>query len=128
MAFVLSVRSLNNLKGVDERLVAVVKRAIQLTEYDFYVFEGVRSKERQKELFRVGATKTMNSKHIRGLAVDLYPVGKPIPWDMCKVIQKAMFEAAKELGVRIRWGGDWNMNGSSADEKFYDGPHFELLE
>ncbi|MEE6081014.1 M15 family metallopeptidase, partial [Avibacterium paragallinarum] len=92
--------------------------------------EGVRTKARQAQLFKQGATKTMNSRHLTGHAVDLAPLveGK-IPWSergKFKEIAKAMFRAAKELNVTIRWGGDWNGNGKSEDERFYDGPHFEL--
>lgn len=72
--FVLGERSLKNLWGVHPDLVAVVKRAIQITRTDFAVIEGVRTKERQKELVRKGASKTMNSRHLTGHAVDIVPV------------------------------------------------------
>lgn len=123
----LSQRSLDRLKGVHPDLVKVVKRAIELTEHDFSVIEGVRSVETQREYVAKGVSKTMNSRHITGHAVDLYPVGRPTPWDKCQVVKDAVFNAARELGVSIRWGGDWDMDGDSKDEKFYDGPHFELL-
>ncbi|EDJ87746.1 hypothetical protein CGSHi22121_00867 [Haemophilus influenzae 22.1-21] len=70
----------------------------------------------------------MNSRHLTGHAVDLVPL--PVNWndrEPFKNVASAMFQAAKQLGVAIRWGGDWNMNESSDDEHFYDGPHFELL-
>ena len=138
--FVLSDRSRSRLTGVHPRLVAVVERAIQLTNTDFTVLEGLRTTERQRELFNAKppATKTMKSKHLKqadgfGHAVDLapVPVRGQIPWeDKPKfwAIRNAMFAAAHELGVGLRWGGDWNSNGRSDDETFYDGPHFEIKE
>lgn len=120
-------RSEKNLIGVHPDLVKVVRRALELSEFDFGVIEGVRSKEKQAEYVRTGASWTMDSRHITGHAVDLYPSGKPTPWARCHNVKAAMFQAAKELGVSIRWGGDWDMDGDHKDEKFFDSPHFELL-
>lgn len=127
MTYTLGKRSLERLVGVHPDLVRVVKRAIELTDHDFSVIEGVRTLETQRAYVAKGVSKTMNSRHITGHAVDLYPVGRPTPWGKCHVVKTAMFAAARELGVSIRWGGDWDMDGDSKDEKFYDGPHFELL-
>ncbi|PVZ79520.1 peptidase M15 [Serratia sp. S1B] len=128
--YILGKVSETNLRGVRPELVAVVRRAIELTSVDFRVIEGVRTEERQRQLVRNGASQTLNSRHITGHAVDCAPlVNNAIPWNdqsKFKAVSDAMFQAAKELGVRIRWGGDWNENGRSDDEKFYDGPHFEL--
>jgi peptidoglycan L-alanyl-D-glutamate endopeptidase CwlK len=44
-----------------------------------------------------------------------------------EAMAKVILEHAKKLGIKIRWGADWNMNGSSKDEKFIDAPHFELV-
>ena len=119
--FKLSQHSLNNLKGIDEDLVAVVKRAIEITEIDFGVTEGIRTLDRQKELYKKGVSKTMKSKHLIGRAVDLvaYVDGK-VTWDKQPyyAIALAMERAATELQVGIRWGGDF--------KSFFDGPHFEL--
>lgn len=122
MTFKLSQRSLDKLKGVDKDLVAVVKRAIELTEVDFGVTEGIRTLDRQEELFKKGLSKTMKSKHLIGRAVDLvaYVDGK-ISWEKEHYypIALAMERAAIELNVDIRWGGDF--------KRFFDGPHFELI-
>ena len=126
--FKFSQRSEDNLNGVHPDLIKVVHRALQLSAVDFTVIEGVRTKARQKELFAKKATKTMNSRHLTGHAVDLVPY--PLDWNnkhAFEQVAQAMLKAAKELGIAIRWGGDWNINGRSHDEKFYDGPHFELL-
>jgi peptidoglycan L-alanyl-D-glutamate endopeptidase CwlK len=119
MSYKLGIRSLQNLSGVHPDLVAVVKRAIQITEVDFTVIEGVRSRERQKQLVVKGASKTMNSRHITGHAVDMVPW--PIDWDdleRFEIMAEAMKQAAEELDIPIVWGGDW--------KTFFDGPHFEL--
>ena len=117
----LSRRSLERLQKVHPDLVRVVMRAIQLTEVDFGVTEGVRTIEKQREYVAKGASKTMNSRHITGHAVDLVAYfGAEVRWDwpLYHKIAAAMKLAAKELGVAIVWGGDW--------ASFPDGPHFEL--
>lgn len=121
MAFVLGKKSLERLQGVHPDLVRVVKRAIQLSEIDFTVTEGLRTNARQAQLFKAGASKTMNSRHITGHAVDLAAwVEGGIRWDwpLYAKLAKAMKSAAAELNVQIIWGGDWRT--------FKDGPHFEL--
>lgn len=45
MGYVLSRRSLKNLAGVHPYLAAIVRRAIDVTDQDFVVIEGVRSRE-----------------------------------------------------------------------------------
>jgi len=129
MGFKLGKKSLEKLNGVHPDLVKVVKRAIELTEIDFSVGEGLRTLEKQKEYLAKGATTTLKSRHLTGHAVDLFAfVGKEVRWDarLYHKIKDAMFAAGKEFGVPIRWGGDWDCDGDSGDEKFFDGPHFEL--
>ena len=139
----LSERSLNSLKGVNPNLVKVVERAIELTEQDFLVLEGVRSREQCYINYGKGRTAAqcsakgvptkyaqpnlpkvtwlnspLASKHVTGNAVDLIPY--PVDWNTISkfiTISKAMKQAAKELGVDLEWGGDWTKK---------DYPHFEL--
>ena len=121
MTFRLSQKSIDRLSGVHPDLVAVVKRALEITEVDFAVLEGVRSRARQEQLFKQKATKTMNSRHLTGHAVDLGAyVGGSIRWDwpLYYQIADAMKAAAAELEIHLTWGGDW--------KTFPDGPHFEL--
>lgn len=130
--FALSERDLKVLAYVHPKLEKVVLRAAKLTEFPFMVFEGVRTLARQKQLKARGASKTLKSRHLTGHAVDLVPLidGKPV-WDApaTRVIAAAMFTAAHDLGLQgdIRWGGDWDGDGDWRDERFYDGPHFELV-
>ena len=152
MAFNLSQKSLDKMNGVDERLQRVVKRAIQLTKQDFMVLEGVRT--RQQCMINYGKGRTIAqcvakgvpaqyanpsaakvtwlndpfaSKHVSGKAVDLVPY--PVDWNDLKkfdAIAKAMLQAAKELGVPVRWGADWNGNGKPRERGESDSPHFEI--
>lgn len=119
--FKLSRRSLERMQGVHPDLVKVVLLAIQLTEVDFGVTEGLRTIEKQREYYAKGASKTMNSRHLTGHAVDLAAyIGSEVRWDwpLYHKIADAMKRAANSLNVPIVWGGDW--------KSFKDGPHFEL--
>jgi peptidoglycan L-alanyl-D-glutamate endopeptidase CwlK len=121
MASPLGPKSMDKLKGVRPDLVAVVKRAIFLSEVDFIVTEGVRSADKQAILVKAGASKTMNSRHLTGHAVDLAAmVNGEVRWDwpLYHKIAAAMKKAAAEEDVVIEWGGDWRT--------FKDGPHFQL--
>lgn len=117
-----SARSQANLKGVHPDLVRVIERALQTSPLDFVVIEGVRSIERQKQLVASGASRTMNSRHITGHAVDIVPIGPngkaAFDWPLYNRLAPAVKEAAAREGVAIVWGGDW--------KSFKDGPHFEL--
>ena len=121
MAKTLNKKSIDRLSGVHPDLVAVVKLAIELSDIDFQVIEGVRSKARQGQLVKAGASKTMNSRHLTGHAVDLAAlVNDSVRWDwpLYSKIADAMKQAATQLKISIEWGGDWRT--------FKDGPHFEL--
>lgn len=118
MGYALSNKSLSKLDGVHPDLVAVVKRAISISEQDFSVGEGLRSLSRQRELVNTGKSTTMNSRHLTGHAVDLFPYPLSWDWNYFYPIADAMKQAAKELGVDLEWGGDWR--------SFPDGPHFQL--
>lgn len=121
MSFALGARSKERLKGVHPDLVRVVERAIQLTEVDFTVLEGLRTAARQQQLVKSGASKTMRSRHLTGHAVDLAAVmDGEVRWDwpLYHKIAKAVKQAAAELKVPVEWGGDWRT--------FKDGPHWQL--
>jgi peptidoglycan L-alanyl-D-glutamate endopeptidase CwlK len=121
MTFRLSKASRETLAGVHPDMVSVVERAIALSDVDFRITEGLRTVARQRKLMAAGASKTMNSRHITGHAVDVVAlVGREVRWDwpLYSRIAVAFKAAAAELGVAIVWGGDWRT--------FKDGPHFEL--
>ena len=150
MTFKLSQRSLDRMEGVDERLVAVAKAAIGHTKTDFGVICGLRTIEEQRELVAKGASKTMKSKHIDGLALDLMAyVGSRASWEIKLYfdIADAVKQAAIDVGVKMRWGASWHINDirewdgtmeeaynayvdlrrSQGKSPFIDGPHFELM-
>ena len=117
----LSRRSWKNLHFVRPELIGVVSVAIQITEVDFTVIEGLRTLERQQELYAAGASETLNSRHLHGEAVDLAAwVDGDVSWHKpyYRQINTAMAEAAQRLGVQIVWGGNW--------KTLRDGPHFQL--
>ncbi len=122
----LNVRSVKNLVGVNKVLVSLVYRVVNLyTEkfpnQSFVITEGLRTKERQVQLKREGKSKTLNSKHITGHAIDVAIfVDDKLTWEHkhYKDIADLFKQAAKEAGVKITWGGDW--------VSFVDGPHFEI--
>ena len=121
MTFQLSDKSLRRLEGVHPDLVRVVKRAIEITPVDFVVIEGLRTKERQAYLLDAGKSRTMNSYHLTGHAVDIAPIvdGKVSwEWKFFHPMIAAMKQAANELGVKITAGADW--------KTFPDGPHFQI--
>jgi len=132
-------KSKEKLRGVHPTMVKVIERAIELSSQDFTVLEGLRTPQRQAELYAQGRTKpgqvvtwTLKSRHFVqddgwGHAVDLAPW--PIDWSNTKKfddIAEAMFKASKELGTPIRWGADWDEDGQPRERGETDSPHFEL--
>jgi len=153
MSFKLSERSLSRLEGVDERIVAVAKYAIGITKVDFGIphLGGLRTMDQQRELFEKGASQTMKSKHLEGIAIDTVAyVGPRVSWEinLYDDIADAMKEAAKDVGVKLRWGAAWHIDsigdyeGSMEDamneyidlrrsqgkRPFIDAPHYELID
>lgn len=121
MSYRFSKRSYTNLVGVRPELVAVATRALDLTPIDFIVTEGVRLASRQRELVRIGASKTLRSRHITGHAIDVaawHDGAIRWDWPLYERISEAFKQAADELSVPIDWGGDWT--------SLRDGPHFQL--
>lgn len=150
--FFLGQRSEENLRGIDHRLTHCVRRAISTTDIDFSVFEGLRSEERQRQLLLSGASRTLDSYHLTGHAVDLVPfVSGRLQWQMplCIKVAVAMREAAAHYGVQMTWGAVWDrplvdLNPEALDlaienyvaryrrihgpraQPLIDGPHFQV--
>lgn len=155
MTFQFGTTSRQRLATVEPKLRAVVERALELTTEDFSVDCGVRTLRQQMQLYAKGrsiaelraagipagilarpgepkVTWTLKSRHLpnaNGLsnAVDLVPY--PVDWnDLARfdAVAKAVFAAAKELKVRVRWGADWDQDGNRREKGEYDSPHFEL--
>ena len=137
MSIVLGTRSLSRLEGGHPDLVRVVKKAAAMSDLDFTVLEGLRTTERQSQLMKQGATRTMNSRHLTGHAVDLAPmIGGKVSWDwpLYHRLAAVMRSASVAESIPIRWGGTWklltNIKGPITakvlSRSFPDGPHFEL--
>tara|TARA_R100000700_G_scaffold18214_1_gene24884 strand:- start:2331 stop:2786 length:456 start_codon:yes stop_codon:yes gene_type:complete len=151
MSFKLSQRSLDKLEGVHPDMVKCVTSAIEWSKVDFGVICGLRTEAEQKELVAKGASQTMRSKHLEGLAVDLMAfVGSRASWELNLYddIADAMAKAAKTHNVPIKWGAAWSIGNiaqwnssmegamnsyidqrrSEGRRPFIDGPHFELIK
>lgn len=121
MAWKLSERSLAKMQGVHPALQGLMKAAIIDSPYDFGISEGLRTPETQRILLDAGKSKTLNSKHLKGMAVDIAVyVDGHISWDFeyYKIVAAHIKRKAALLNMDIVWGGDW--------KSFLDGPHFEL--
>lgn len=142
--YIFGPRSEKELRFVHPKLVEVARLALALSHWDFAVIEGLRTIERQRELYARGSSDTMFSKHLKQAtgwahALDVCAVGdldsdgdidaqdKKRTWDppLYTDIAGCFFAAAEELGVEIEWGGHFKRhNGIS----YFDGPHFQLVK
>lgn len=127
----LSKRSIKNLEMADERLVRLFTKVNE--KFPCEVIESHRNEEKQNEMFskKLSKVKWPNSKHNKkpSQALDVCPL--PIDWnDKNQFILFAgyVLGIASEMGIKIRWGGDFNRNFKINDESFLDMPHFELDE
>lgn len=113
-----SPRSQKALKGIHPDLRKVADLALELSPIDFIIVEGRRTIAKQREYVRKGASKTMNSRHLYGLAIDYVDVGGTYKIERMRQISMAFKQAAKHLKIPINWGGDW--------KSFRDTPHIQL--
>ena len=105
--------------GVNSTLATITKEAVKNLPFDVTVSEGLRTKETQAQYVAQGKSQTMNSKHLTGQAVDLYPiVGGAIDNSKFGELSVAMKKQASAQSISIKWGGDW--------KTFIDKPHFEV--
>ncbi|ECG8601150.1 M15 family metallopeptidase [Salmonella enterica subsp. salamae] len=123
MTFQFSKRSEKSLAGVNADLISLARVALSLSPVDFCVTEGLRTKERQRELVAEGKSQTMKSRHLTGHAIDVYayPPGCPggsWDWKYYEQIAQVFKRASRQTGIPIEWGGDW--------KTLKDGPHFQL--
>lgn len=158
MSFAFGHLSNARLIGVHPKLVEVLERAIEISEQDFMILEGVRSREQMAINYGKGRTAAeceakgvaaryaqphaakvtwlndpFKSNHAvksdgYGYAVDAVPY--PVDFNTISkydAIAKAVLRAAKEKGVKIRWGDDWNQNGIPRERGETDAGHFEMV-
>jgi peptidoglycan L-alanyl-D-glutamate endopeptidase CwlK len=116
--------STRRMAGVDPRLVQLAKAAREITPIQFEITEGLRDRERQRYLVRTGKSRTMNSYHLRGKAIDFVAMpGGKVSWDLKDyrtIVEKAFKPAAKKLGLTdvITYGLYW--------KSIVDGPHVQI--
>ena len=113
--------------------------SIVVESFDCSIIQGRRDKATQDKYFNEGKSKLKwpNSKHnvlepyMLSKAVDVAPyINGKIVWDasQCYYFSGYVMRTADELGIKIRWGGDWDMDRDISDNTFNDLVHFELKE
>ena len=132
MAYALSKRSQKKLDSCHPKLQQLVREVLKVV--DVTVVHGHRNEAEQNEIYDQGFTKKRwpDSKHNRfpSEAVDLAPYNNGIDWNDLHsfyFVAGVVMGIASRLGIKIRFGGDWNMNGDLTDESFLDLGHFELV-
>ena len=124
-------RSKERLATCDERLQEVFNEVIKFV--DCSVLEGHRGQERQDQLYIEGKTKVKypNGRHNSkpSHAVDCTPY--PIDWadrERQTLFAGFVIGLARAKGIKLRWGGDWDMDFQVMDNRFDDFPHFEVRD
>ncbi|MDM7980178.1 MAG: M15 family metallopeptidase [Rhizobium sp.] len=107
----------------------VVKRFKKLGIPMFSVYV-MRSRAEQAELFARKKTKAKpgESPHQYGLAFDIIHgvKGYELTDRQWLLVKHIVFETAQSLGVKLRWGGDWDGDGNIYDNQLFDPAHFEI--
>jgi len=138
MIYLFGERSLKKLNTCDPKLIAIANRALSYELIDFAIIEGYRSDERQHQFFidstsklDAGDPKAKHNFFNPSHAFDAAPfVNDDISWDQqhCIFLAGCILSAAKELGVELRWGGNWDMDGEIyTDQQFQDLVHYEIV-
>jgi len=123
-ASALSATSEARLEGVDAKLVALVRLARELSPIPFEITEGLRSLERQRYLVRTGKSRTLNSYHLRGKAIDFVAMPKGVvSWELKHykaIVEKGFKPAAAKLKLEgvVTYGIYW--------KSIVDGPHVQI--
>lgn len=133
MTYKFGKTSLDRLGTCHIDLQRLALAAIETSPVDFAIACGHRCKEEQDAAYAHGYSKVKwpNGKHnsTPSRAFDFVPfVNGRADWsavDNFKTVAHHILMTADQMGVEVRWGGDWNMNGVE-DEKWYDRPHIEL--
>ena len=125
--FRFSKRSISNLERVHKQLATLAEEVLKISPFDFAITSGYRTLAQQQEMFAKKVSKCDGvrriSKHQEGKAIDImvYDEEGKGTWEEKYYLQMAgVFKAvAKRLNIKIRCGVDF--------EKFFDGPHIELV-
>ena len=109
-----------------------------IKHYNCAVLTGHRGKEEQNRAVYEGRSKLKypHSKHNRkpfSLATDVVPWFEDFPhirWNDRNAFYffgGFVLGTAAKIGIKIRWGGDWDRDEDLHDQSFFDLPHFELI-
>ena len=117
------------LATCDVRLKRVMREVIQ--HFDCSCLSGHRTLQEQRVKVSEGRSKTLNSKHLHkpSLAIDIAPY--PIDWadrERFTYLAGFVMATAASLGVKLKWGGDWDKDTQVKDNSFDDLGHFEVIE
>ena len=124
--FKFSRKSLENLRSVDIKLQTLANEVLKISPIDFSITCGLRTKEEQEQLVKEGKSKTLNSKHLQGLAVDIMSCKEGYSQAKDIFILVGLFIAvAKQLNINIRVGALWDYN-STKDNNFIDAYHIQV--
>ncbi len=122
-------KSRERLNTCDSKLKQVFNEVIK--HVDCSILEGHRDKDRQNKLYEEGKTKVKypNGRHNRqpSSAVDVTPY--PVDWkdrERQTLFAGFVIGVASQMGINLRWGGDWDQDFQVVDNRFDDFPHFEL--
>ena len=126
--FKLSQTSIDRLQGVDDRIIKIIRLALEITKIDFGIPEhgGLRTEQEQKALCDRGLSECdgyiNKSYHQTGKAFDMFAYVDGASWDRGYMTQvaAAILQAASMLGYKLEWGGHW--------KNFVDLPHFQLKD
>ena len=116
-----TLKNTERLAGVHADLARVIRVAAGKLDFDLIIVEGMRTLAKQREYVAKGASQTLKSRHLTGHAVDIAPyIAGEVRWDwpLYRKIAVVVKQTAKDLGIKIEWGGDW--------KDFKDGPHWQL--
>ena len=131
MIFHFSASSKRHLSTCDERLQHLFNKVIK--HHDSTNICGHRNEAAQTLAFESAKSKLQwpdsNHNALPSKAVDVMPYS--INWFNYQ--QSAHFAGyvlgvAEEMGIKLRWGGDWDRDGQLQDQRFKDYPHFELVD
>lgn len=131
MTWAFGKRSEEALVGVQPPLVAVARRALQLSAVDFGVHDGLRTEAEQRALVASGASRSLDSHHLTGHALDLVPyVGGKLKWllPLCIQVARAVHAASLELNTPIVWGAIWDRELGSLAPDYLDEHVSEYIE
>ena len=126
--FKFGATSIKYLNFVDKRLKILAEKVLSISPIDFLITEGLRTKEKQEQLYKTGKSKTLKSKHLEGKAIDI--IGHKEQYKTSKdiyILIGLFIAVAKQLNINIRVGALWNTN-STIDNNFIDAYHIELKD